>query len=194
VTATDRAGNVSPATSMTVTVAPAPLVDGDGDGVVGSADCDDANAAIYPGAPDIPANGIDEDCDQQDAQVKLDPPIVNRWAYAKKYSIVLALKVRDAPAGAVVEVRCSGPKPKRARRNVGCPFTSRKWPAKSRQRTVNMLKPFARRKLLVKTVVEIRITSPGTIGKVVRYRIKPGKVPRARRFCLPPGAPAPVSC
>ena len=30
-------------------------------------DCDDADAAVYPGANDIPLDGIDQDCDGVDA-------------------------------------------------------------------------------------------------------------------------------
>jgi Ca2+-binding RTX toxin-like protein len=43
--------------------------DRDGDGFDAPADCDDHDAAIHPGVPDVPENGIDEDCADGDAQI-----------------------------------------------------------------------------------------------------------------------------
>jgi Ca2+-binding RTX toxin-like protein len=43
-------------------------IDADGDGTPQLQDCDDGNAAIHPGATDVPGNGVDEDCSGSDAQ------------------------------------------------------------------------------------------------------------------------------
>ena len=40
--------------------------DGDGDGHYSDVDCDDGNAAIYPGAPEISDDGVDQDCNDYD--------------------------------------------------------------------------------------------------------------------------------
>jgi len=56
------------------------LVDADGDGFDSFADCDDTNAAIFPGAVEICGNGIDEDCDGADL---VCPPLNNDCANAE---------------------------------------------------------------------------------------------------------------
>ena len=42
------------------------LTDADGDGAPPGLDCDDGNPMRFAGAPDLPSNGIDEDCDGKD--------------------------------------------------------------------------------------------------------------------------------
>jgi MYXO-CTERM domain-containing protein len=50
----------------TFTVTVAEPVDEDGDGYTSKEDCDDTDADVYPGAPEIPDDGIDQDCDGVD--------------------------------------------------------------------------------------------------------------------------------
>ena len=46
------------------------LVDQDGDGFYADEDCDDNDSTIFPGADDLPGDGIDQDCDGVDAQIE----------------------------------------------------------------------------------------------------------------------------
>ena len=40
--------------------------DSDGDGFDVPDDCDDNNAAVHPGADEVPYDGVDQDCDGHD--------------------------------------------------------------------------------------------------------------------------------
>jgi len=40
--------------------------DADGDGFYAHADCDDGDSTAYPGAPEVPYDGVDQDCDGED--------------------------------------------------------------------------------------------------------------------------------
>lgn len=42
-------------------------VDGDGDGFTDNVDCDDDDATVNPGVDDTPGDGVDQDCDGEDA-------------------------------------------------------------------------------------------------------------------------------
>jgi hypothetical protein len=66
VRARDAAGNADPTPATRHWRVTA--IDADGDGVVPPADCDDTSAAIFPGARDLPDDGIDQDCNGRDAE------------------------------------------------------------------------------------------------------------------------------
>ncbi|RMF85416.1 MAG: PASTA domain-containing protein, partial [Nitrospirae bacterium] len=58
---------------LTLSLGPAPGdLDGDGDGYTpNQGDCNDADAAIHPGAPDPPGDGVDQNCDGADGVLTL---------------------------------------------------------------------------------------------------------------------------
>ncbi|HKG64223.1 MAG TPA: putative metal-binding motif-containing protein [Solirubrobacteraceae bacterium] len=64
----DKANNVGPEVKRTWTVA---ARDNDGDGFNQRSDCNDDDPRINPIAPDVPDNGVDENCDGADA-INLD--------------------------------------------------------------------------------------------------------------------------
>ena len=50
-----------------------PNVDNDEDGYISCEDCNDEDAEVYPGAFDLPGDGIDADCDGVDPDADLPP-------------------------------------------------------------------------------------------------------------------------
>ena len=77
----------------------------------------------------------------------------------------------NAPPGAQVRIRCRGP---------GCPDPQA--PAASRLRRFTRYE----RTFRVGAVLEVFVTSPGTIGKYTLFKIRSGKPPARRDLCVYP--------
>jgi hypothetical protein len=105
------------------------------------------------------------------------------WSIRGARTRVDRLRVRDAPPGAAVGVSCRG---------GGCSFKARAFGVDGSGK-VPLTRLFDRR-LRPRTRIEVRVSVPGAIGKVVRYRTRRGKLPQARKLCLPPGITEPARC
>jgi hypothetical protein len=114
-------------------------------------------------------------------------PIVSMLAVVgQRGSTIEQLTVR-APAGARIRVRCRG---------RSCPFRSFKMKVKGGTRAARpvRIRRFRRHLLRPGTVIEIRVTKRGEIGKFTRFQIRRGKPPKRTDRCLPPGAKRPLRC
>jgi putative metal-binding protein len=183
VRAVDRAGNVDPTPAVRNWAVAA--ADGDRDGFNQRIDCDDRDPRVHPGAREIPANGKDEDCDGEDAPLpRVTATVSHGWSGLGPRFTVVLLRAKGLVRGSKVELRCLG---------RGCTFTRLKAKGRPRNGALNLLKTLkgARREFRAGQTLEVRMTARNHIGKVSRYRLRSGKVPRAKDLCLPPGATKP---
>ena len=162
--------------------APAPT-DADGDGVVPPADCSDQNATVFPGAKETAGNGIDEDCDGKDAPGRVLASVKYEWVESGKRLRVRRMRVVDAPEGARVEVRCSGRR---------CPFEQRTATVDAKGEA--NLKKFFKRGVRPKVTIDVLVTYPNMVGRMIRFPVKRLDVPSTVRYCLPPEATRPERC
>jgi Putative metal-binding motif/RTX calcium-binding nonapeptide repeat (4 copies) len=165
--------------------------DRDGDGAVPPQDCDDGNPAIRPGARDVPRNGIDEDCSGADAKRRtVRSTVAHKWAVTSTFAKARKFTVMRVPARGVARLTCAAPKGKRG----ACPFKAKRRTFKRATKRVRLLRAFKRRRLPVGTVIELRVTRAGWIGRVYRFKVRSRKIPRVKRLCLAPGKKKPRSC
>jgi PKD repeat protein len=118
-------------------------------------------------------------------------PIVRMSGLVRRRGIKLRLLSVSAPPGASVAFRCHG---------RGCPFHRRNRVVKLTKGSgtsgpgVVRLRRFGHRVLRAGAVVKVLVSSPGSIGKYTRFRIRRGRVPSRQDRCLLPGGHDPISC
>ena len=108
----------------------------------------------------------------------LDAAVSARWNVHRRYTRVTRFVVTRAPAGAGIEVLCSG---------KGCPF-------KRKQAGLKLTPLFGTAKLRPGATIQLRVDAAGMIGRVFEYRIRAAKTPRVRTLCFPPAASKPAGC
>ncbi|MEA2180754.1 MAG: hypothetical protein QOG77_4051 [Solirubrobacteraceae bacterium] len=163
--------------------------DRDADGVTNAGDCAPDDPRRRPGAKDVPRNKVDEDCSGRDANY---PTISSRAALGVSlflgYSKVTSISARNVPAGAKIQLRCSG---------RSCPFKQTKARTIKKKRSSVSLMTSALRAVRIRppTTIEVRVTRTGRIGKVMRFRFdKLRKNPTLSTRCLVPGSKSPRKC
>jgi hypothetical protein len=114
---------------------------------------------------------------------KIVSGIDHNWTAFRTWTRNERLLVTDIPDGAAVELRCRG---------KGCP--ARRKTVAVRNGRADAHRVLRRRHLRVGTVLELRITRAGMIGKVRRFTIRRSKTPATQLLCLPPGATHPARC
>jgi hypothetical protein len=182
--------NCDGAFGTTPVAAPSAPTDADRDGFNSLLDCNDASAAIRPGAREIPGNKVDENCDGLRPDFPLTGASITIFLSVTRTSArITELTLNAVPARSRAEIRCHHPR----KRPKACPFTKVRRTFAKAQRKVGLTSVFKRRKLPVGTVIEVRLIVPGAIGKVRSERIVRRNSKRTLS-CIRPGATKPSRC
>jgi hypothetical protein len=106
-------------------------------------------------------------------------PIVRIRGYFRRGGVRLTLLSVNAPSSAHITARCVG---------SGCPVRSiRVASAPARLRAFERFLPAG-------TVLQVRVTSAGRIGKYASFVIRAHSAPLRKDLCLMPGKPKPAPC
>jgi TolB protein len=167
---------------------PAGFVDADGDGAAPPFDCRDDDRTIFPGARDIPRDGIDQDCSGRDERYPLLDRRVEAFLTtfpADAYTIFTSMTVKPVRRGDVLRLTCKG---------RGCKVKKRTVRVKKSGRVKSMLGPLRGAKLRKGAVVKLRVTRPRTVGRITTWKIRAPNTALISRRCVRPGAKKPGRC
>jgi hypothetical protein len=109
-------------------------------------------------------------------------PIAYTWAFNARSTIARLLTVSHVPAEGKVTVDCHA---------GGCPFSTRSFSAHSGKVA---LATFFKHGLLPHATLEIIVSAPNQVAKVVTFTMQRGVQPTLTALCLPPGAHRASSC
>jgi hypothetical protein len=158
---------------------------GDGNDTITSFDGVEDIVDCGPGHDTVTADRFDlaSNCER-----KLPPPRVRaRIDYAFDWkgalTTVSQLVVSGIPRSGAVELHCH---------RGGCPFATNRIKLRSGQTHVDVTSFFRGRHLRAGASLEVWVTAPGKIGKVLRFVMQTGAKPRVVAFCLPPGSTVPT--
>jgi Tol biopolymer transport system component len=167
---------------------PPGFVDADRDGVAPPFDCRDDDPKIFPGAKDLPRDGIDQDCSGRDERY----PLLGRRIEAflttfpgPAYTTFTAMTVKPVRAGDVLRLTCKG---------RGCKVKKKTVRIKKSARGRSMLRYVKGAKLRKGVVVKLRVTRPQTVGRMTIWKIRAPNTALITRRCVRPGVKKPGRC
>jgi hypothetical protein len=164
---------------------PPPAVDADHDGSPAGQDCDDHDPLRTPGKKEIRGNGIDEDCVGGDLPLRQIATTLGLSPIAARSTQLRDFVLSDIPRGATVRITCRGKGCKRKR-------YTRRFPNGAAH--ANLTRAMRRNRPRSGAVMDIRISAPESLTKVIRLRFRFYLRPRVQQLCQPPGAKKPTHC